>query len=278
MVTNPTTHWWALLSLIAVCNVLLWASAGRTLYRQRGLLDTDAFMSRRMQFFLCAGYVFGCAYRSWLPVFDVPRIVIVDSWLSSVIVGRSVATVAEMCFAAQWALLARELARATGDRQAARLGRLLVPAIATAEVCSWYSVLTTANIGHVLEETIWGACALGLAVTFYRLRTRCDTALRARLAWWSAAGAVYAGYMFLVDVPMYWSRWLSDEAAGRPYYGVFDGAIDAATRWVVSHDWHVWSSEVFWMSAYFSAAVWLSIALVHTPLPRMARAALPHGR
>ncbi len=268
MVTGLVFHWWALLCLTATCNVLLWAGAGRALYRQREALDLEAFATRRMQFLLCAGYVFGCAYRSLLPVYDVPRIVLVDSWLSSVIVGRTVATIAEMCFAAQWALMARELARTTGSRQAARVGAAVLPAIALAEVASWFSVLTTANIGHVIEESIWGGCALALAATFFKLRSRCDAALRRRLVAWSVAGALYASYMFLVDVPMYWSRWISDEASGRGYFGVLEGAADAASRWIVSHHWHDWRSEVFWMSAYFSAAVWISIALVHAPVPR----------
>jgi hypothetical protein len=30
-----------------------------------------------------------------------------------------------------------------------------VPLIAVAETCSWYSELTTANIGHVAEKSIW---------------------------------------------------------------------------------------------------------------------------
>jgi hypothetical protein len=41
----------------------------------------------------------------------------------------------------------------------------------------------------------------------------------------------------------------------------------ASQRRVVSHHWHDWANEVVWMSLYFSVAVWLSIALVHAPLP-----------
>ena len=71
--------------------------------------------------------------------------------------------------------------------------------------------------------------------------------------------------MFLVDVPMYWSRWVADEAAGRQYLGIVQGALDASENRVVSHRWEDWQNEVAWMSLYFSTAVWLSIALVHAP-------------
>jgi len=62
---------------------------------------------------LCAIYVFGCAFRSVLPRADVQRICLFDTWLSSVLIGRSVATLAELCFALQWAIVLRELAKIT---------------------------------------------------------------------------------------------------------------------------------------------------------------------
>src|SRR5580693_7272457 len=66
-----------------------------------GSLDSRA----GLELLLCAAYVFGCAFRSFLPRADVQRICLFDTWLSSVVVGRSVATVAEICFAAQWAIM-----------------------------------------------------------------------------------------------------------------------------------------------------------------------------
>jgi hypothetical protein len=87
---------------------------------------------------------------------------------------------------------------------------------------------------------------------------------REPLIWW--AGLAYVGYMFGVDVPMYWTRWVADEATGRPYVSVTQGVVDASTRWLVSHRWDDWKTEVVWMSLYFSTAVWVSIGLIHTPL------------
>jgi hypothetical protein len=218
---------------------------------------------------LSAGYVFGCAFRSALPVYDVPRICLVDSWLCSVIVGRLVATFAELCFAAQWALMLREISRATGSGVGSVTAKVVVPLIAIAEACSWYSVLTTSNLGHVLEESIWGLSAALLVVSLVAIWPRCGRARRPLLAAWGAAGIAYVAFMFLVDVPMYWTRWLADEASGRAYLSIAQGVLDVSGRWVVSHRWEDWRSEVAWMSLYFSVAVWLSIALIHAPV--MAR-------
>ena len=84
----------------------------------------------------------------------------VDSWASSVLIGRSVATIAELSFAAQWALLLRGGALTTGHRLSLHVAHAIVPLIAIAEINSWYAVLTTRNIGHVAEETLWGGCAV----------------------------------------------------------------------------------------------------------------------
>src|SRR5690349_1044583 len=106
--------WWAALSVVSMLNVVIWGVAARGLLRDRK--DGGVHLRQRWpHLLLSAGYVLGCGFRSLLPRADVQRIVLVDSWLSSVFVGRSVATVAELCFAAQWALLLRELS--TAQRQ-----------------------------------------------------------------------------------------------------------------------------------------------------------------
>ena len=266
---SSTEAWWAALRAVSAFNVLAWMAAALWIWRLRSTLPADDFASRRLQLLLCAGYVFGCAWRSLLPVFDVQRMVLVDSWWSSVIVGRSVATLAELCFVAQWALLLRDTARATGSRFAAVVAHLLLPLIVIAETFSWHAVLTTSNLGHAIEESLWGLCAALLALSLLAIWPRVAPSRRPLLAFWCAAAAVYVAYMFAVDVPMYWARWVADEAQGRIYFGVLQGAIDASTRWTVTHSWDVWKTEVTWMTLYFSLAVWMSIALVHLPRLRL---------
>jgi hypothetical protein len=41
----------------------------------------------------------------------------------------------------------------------------------------------------------------------------------------------------------------------------FEGLRDASTRWVVTRDFAHWKDEIAWMSLYFTAAVWASLAL-----------------
>src|ERR1700742_3326568 len=106
--SNPVAWWWGFLTLVSAANIAIWIE----LYRQFGEQPSSEI---GLMLLLCAGYVFGCAFRSILPRADVQRICLFDTWLSSVVVGRSVATIAELCFAAQWALILYQLGTATGS-------------------------------------------------------------------------------------------------------------------------------------------------------------------
>jgi len=264
--TANTLTWWALLCAVSLVNVTAWTASASRLRRRHDLFDPVTRASIRLQMLLSAGYVLGCAYRSVFPVFDVQRLCLVDSWLSSVVVGRSVATCAELCFVAQWGLLLRGVANATGSAAGVTISRLIVPLIAVAELFSWYSVLTTSNIGHVVEESIWGLCAALLVAGLVSVWPRCGAKARPILAAGCALGLAYVAFMFEVDVPMYWARWMADLDQGRQYLSVTQGLLDTSGRWIVSHRWEDWKSEVVWMSLYFSVAVWLSIGLMHAPV------------
>lgn len=263
--SDATYDWWHLLCVIAGANLVAWTVSTAWLHRHRP--DGTTWPHQRLQLLLSALYVLGCGYRSVLPVFDVPRVVMVDSFASSVLVGRTVATLAELSFAAQWALLLHAAAVATGHRASLWLSRAVLPLIVLAEINSWYAVLTTRNLGHVVEETLWGLVAVLSVLALLGLWRGASARGRRWLALAIAAGMAYAAYMFAVDVPMYWARWLADEAAGRSYPTLAAGIADAAGRWTVSHDWARWRSEVVWMTLYFSVAVWISIGLAHVRLP-----------
>jgi hypothetical protein len=105
--SNPVAIWWDFLLLVSVVNVaaLLWLCARYRAGRDDKPAAKSAAIWLEPLLLLCAVYVLGCVFRSILPRADVQRIVLFDTWLSSVMVGRSVATVAELCFAAQWAIV-----------------------------------------------------------------------------------------------------------------------------------------------------------------------------
>jgi hypothetical protein len=60
---------------------------------------------------------------------------------------------------------------------------------------------------------------------------------------------------------MYLTRWRAKAGDGSTLVHPLDGLRDVSTRWIVTHDLAEWKDEIAWMSLYFSAAVWASLAL-----------------
>jgi hypothetical protein len=262
--------WWTFLCAVSILNLLGWRLSASALARRRATAEPAVYRLQQWLLFLSAVYVLGCGFRAALPRADVQRFGLFDSWVSSVLVGRSVATVAEICFVAQWALVLRKNARDAEGRFALAVSWLLVPLIAVAEVCSWYAVLSTCYLGNVLEESLWALSATLLILACLGLLPWCSRRLRPYMAVALGVGAVYVLFMCTVDIPMYVSRWLADEAQGRQYLSLAQGLQDVWSRRVVTFEWEAWGTEIPWMSLYFSVAVWLSIGLVH--VPRLATA------
>src|SRR4029079_10504461 len=117
--------WWLALVGISVVHICAWILAG-VLPVRRATAD-PALAIRRRQLLLSAPFVFGCAFRSIVPRADVQRICVIDSWLSAVAIGRTVAMIAEVSFAAQCALLLRVFAIETRRPVALAISRVMVP-------------------------------------------------------------------------------------------------------------------------------------------------------
>jgi hypothetical protein len=272
--SNPVAIWWGALLIVSTANIalFLWlhrSLRGRSAERRRGILQVELLL------LLCAAYVFGCAFRSVLPRADVQRICLFDTWLSSVVVGRSVATIAEVCFVIQWAIVLRVLADLANSDMARNISKIIVPLILVAEVCSWYAVVTTSYLGNAVENSIWAVTFLLIAAALVRLLSRFRGAVQYAIGVAVVGIAGYVMFLYTIDVPMYFARWQADMASGKALLGILSGLHDVSTRWVVTHDIAAWKDEIAWMSLYFSLAVWSSLALGAVALVQHR---LPHYR
>ena len=253
--------WWLTLCAAAAFNVLLLLGSARGLMR-RAARAPELLGSRGLQLWLSAGYVLGCGFRSVFPMVDVPRICLHDTWISRIAVGRTVATVAELCFAMQWALILREAGAGRG--MAALAGRLIFPIIVVAEMFSWSAVITSNYLLHAVENSLWTlAAVLGLA-GFLSLRPAAAAGRARFLEATCACAGGYVAYMMMVDVPMYITRWRND-AAGDGSLPLAQGLRTLLERCIVEPRWEAWHNDVPWLTLYFTVAVWISIALVHAP-------------
>jgi hypothetical protein len=258
--SNPVAWWWSLLTLVSGVNIAVWFALYRFLQEPR----TGGFGSRsdiELMLFLSAAYVFGCAFRSFLPRADVQRICLFDTWLSSVTVGRSVATVAEICFVAQWAIILHQLGTMTGADTTLNAAWMIVPLIVIAECFSWHAVLTKNYLGNAIENSIWAVSFFIVGIALTRLLPEFGWPVGVALVTAIVGIAGYLVFLATVDVPMYLTRWRAESAEHTRLLSHREGLWDATVRWVVTHDLTEWKAEIPWMSLYFSAAVWSSLAL-----------------
>ena len=103
---HKTILWWRLLSSIAVLNILLWVVTVALLSQDSAYVKWHILLS--------GIYTAVCAFRSFVPRIDLERYCLVDSRFSSMVVGRSAATVAEISFAIQIGLLMHEVGGLAG--------------------------------------------------------------------------------------------------------------------------------------------------------------------
>jgi hypothetical protein len=270
--SNPVARWWGLLTLVSGVNIAVWFVLYRQLHQQpAGSLGGTSGIE--LMLLLSAAYVFGCAFRSFLPRADVQRICLFDTWLSSVVVGRSVATVAELAFAAQWAMILHQLGMMTEADTTLNAAWVILPLIIIAECFSWYAVLTTNYLYNAIENSLWAVAFFIIGIGLCRLLPEFDGLVRVALVVAITGIASYLAFLMTIDVPMYLSRWRTEVGDGSALLSPLEGLRDVSTRWVVTHDLAEWKDEIPWMSLYFSAAVWASLALcvfysLETHLPR----------
>ena len=205
-------------------------------------------------------YVAVCAFRSWLPRVDLERYCLVDSPLSSVFLGRSAATVAEVCFAVQVALVLHQVGVVAHVPWIVAASYAVVPPLVLAQAFCWYSVITLDHLGQAIEQSLWTATMAMVGVSLAVAAGHLDGGM----FWFVAAGAGLAAgfvaFMALVDVPKYVRKWRRDRRKCQPYLSLRDGLKDARSRRITTTEWVAWRPEVAWLTGYFSLAVWVSLS------------------
>jgi len=250
-----TFRWWQFLCTVSVANILLWTLAAWELSR-----EADTYQFR--QLLLSGLFVAACAFRSILPRVDLERFCLWDSPFSSVFIGRAVATIAELGFAWQCALLLFKLSHSTGASIIFKIGLTVLPIILIAELACWFAVVTLNHIGHAVEELLWSivVALVAAGLVIYSQQTGGGLPLWVVLGLIASAGTTVL--IVFVDIPLYIARWRTGQRAGLRYLRIRDGLKDAFVRRQVTRASEDWRNEVLWMSLYFSAGVWVSLAFV----------------
>lgn len=251
---RKTYLWWKFLSLAAIANVIIWLWVFAA--------HTEPANFTRLQLALSGIYVLVCAFRSFYPRIDLERYCLIDSPLSSIVLGRSLATIAELAFTAQCALLLYALGRYIESPMIIVAAYSVVPIIVLAQISCWYATLSLNHFWHGVEEVIWVLMLVVVTASFIEGFWLLDGFLQAVMMIGAVASLVAIYIMLFVDVPMYLKRTRKARRKGRKYLDLIGGMRDAWNRREQTGAWKVWKHEVVWISTYFTVGVWLSIGMV----------------
>lgn len=247
--------WRLFMGAVAVLNAALW-------FASRGVAGDEY---GRRQWLLSGVFTFVCAFRGVLPRIDLERYVLVDHGLSSVFLGRTLATVAELSFAAQCALMLAAVGAQAGLPALGVVAWCVVPVLALAQCFCWYSVVTLNHGGHAIEESLWTATHAAVGLCLAAAFPRVDGPLKLFVGAGAVVAAGFVLFMTTVDVPMYVRRWREGRASGAKYLALAEGLSDALSRRVATRRWEDWREETAWLSLYFSVAVWISLLMIRLP-------------
>lgn len=265
--TNPVSIWWIGLTCASAFNICAWFWIRLYKFKNIWIISVLNFRSNNSAMvWLSFFYVFVCAFRSFLPRADVQRIVLFDTWFSSVFLGRTLATIAELAFISQWSIVLMLLGEVTKNKWVSFVSKFILVAISIAEVCSWYAVIRTHYLGNAIEESLWAISYAFIASALVILFPKLKGYMKLNAFFAVIGSFLYVVFMFTVDVPMYVNRLIHDNSTNKPLLSFVDGLIDLNTRWHVTLSIQDWKQEIPWMILYFSFAVLVSLALCLLPL------------
>jgi hypothetical protein len=260
--SNPVSVWWCFLVGMSTINIALW------IWLKRKIDKMDFSIHPAGKYILIVtklsgAFAIGCAFRAVLPRADIQRIALFDTWFSSILLGRFVATVAEICFALQWAIVLYYISKAAQSWISAKISYCIVPLIVIAEIFSWYAVITQNNFGSMIENSIWTMTFILIATALLILYRSFYGRMRSIINVIIAGIVLYIIFMYTVDLPMYFHRWQMDGQAGKQFLGFLKGLKDLNSHWVVTYNIALWRLEIPWMTLYFTTGVWASFILCY---------------
>ncbi|KAK3276569.1 hypothetical protein CYMTET_15368 [Cymbomonas tetramitiformis] len=246
--------------------------------------------------YLAVPLVFECAWRSVFPSLYLQRYAFWDTMLNSIIVDRTFACIGELTWACQYTLVLRHIdTELTGGmRWTQTLAWLSVALAAFGECASYYNTATenelyapkrsfmqwrcrlVVPLGRAqlkwcaIEIWLWAFSWVCLFPSAVYLFFKCPgkvfgSSAKLYLFILSLAVVGAASYDFLVDGPMYMSRYHADQKAHKKYMKFLEGLEDAAERRVVTRSYADWDEDMTWMLLYFTLAPLTASLMMFAP-------------
>mmetsp|Transcript_54129 Transcript_54129/g.150579 ORF Transcript_54129/g.150579 Transcript_54129/m.150579 type:complete len:369 (-) Transcript_54129:33-1139(-) len=286
--------WYPAMCVVATLNIVAYILVIVVLGADPAEEDRAVRAYKRRMLVLAAPYVLVCAWRTYFPNQYESRHVWWDTPLSSILLARTMATIAELSWIAQLASalafcsdqVHRETHRTSTSNgcswnaYAQVSARLMFIFICVAECCSFAATISLSNLWFAIEESLWGLAYLITWPAFVHLLyaaqgsrqdQRCCVG-RGYVGLYALLASIfcffYVPWVAILDVPPYWEAYQQQLREGFSFLPFWEGVKDALVKRVVTHSWEAWGpllSNMIWRATYFGPNVWASILLAFAP-------------
>lgn len=259
--------WNKSLTILSIFNVLLITSY-LLIKKPTGLQKTLTY--------LLMIYIYVCAFRGIWPRIEDIKLCAFDNKISTPILGRITATVAELSFIKFLVLITGTIltnfyntqGKISAIKHLMFANGLIFPAILVAQVVCWVGIITTDPSWNALEESIWSLFAITklliYAILYFiiigiKLPTFQTSMVKTAIPFIFIGLLSYVGFMLIVDVPMYMKR--AKKHNGK-YLSFIQGLKDLLKCKKVTLSYQTWKEEIPWLTMYFTITIWFSFGIL----------------
>ena len=257
---NKVLQWNKGLSIISIVNLL---------FLVYYYFSYDMKSIEKKMYILVFIYALVCSIRSIWPRLDNERICLHDNFMSKPIIGRTLATIAELSFAYLLLIFTKQIIDFTKlDKNLSNMNLSTFFLIVFAQIMCWVGVITKDTLWNALEESTWTVFALIFIYIYGSIFKKVYNvnAKNKKLLMISKISPIiiilfifYIIFMVNIDIPMYIRH--SKEYKGK-ILNLMDGLKELSICKKTTSLLKYWKDDIPWMSGYFTIAVWFSIYLL----------------
>lgn len=222
-------------------------------------------------------YTVVCAIRAIYPRCDSTGICLHDNKISTPFVGRSLATVAEICFGFLIVKIVSILLNDTINivptetnilNKLIKSNNLSVLLTIISQVFCWIGITTKNSLYNAIEESLWASFGFHKLITFITLLNVLSKSTNINdkykyiknISTFGVIGCtLFLIFMILVDIPMYVKRYLKADKS--KFLNIFDG-VKTLFKCKKDNSFEIWKKEIPWLTLYFTFAVWITILIL----------------
>ena len=219
--------------------------------------------------FLVIIYVIVCAVRSIWPRVDGKYLCCYDNFISTPLVGRILATMAEISFGLFIIMVSNDIIKSLnfeGSEWILVINTGLVFMITVAQIFCWVGIVTKDPSYNAIEESLWTVFGLSNFLIYFYVFTKLgnsknSNSLRVKkiIPLILFGTLCYVTFMVVRDVPMYIKN--AKNYKGK-YNNLTDGIKKLSKCIEVTHSYKRWKEDIPWLTGYFTVTVWCSILIL----------------